>query len=129
MLIVSLRERVLSLVSRRELFVFLEMGSSVEDVELCFVHSDLGDNSNTDLDSVVYDSVVEFFEQMFDDFDIERAQCYECVRTLCRRAVSSLYEQGVAFPRLSRVRSPVQRDQLLGIIGTSGVRSAPVVRS
>ena len=62
-----------------ELFVFLQMGSSVDDIELVYVYDN--DALSTD--------IATFFEQMFDTFDVFEAQCFD----------------------------PVQRDQLLGIIG------------
>ena len=67
-----------------ELFVFLQMGSSVDEIELCFVQDSAGGGEALKSD-------VMFFEKMFDDFDVLNAQCFD----------------------------PVQRDQLLGIIGAA----------
>ena len=69
------------------------MGASVDDVELCLVHSDLEEGSTT----ASKDEVVKIFESKFDSFDVYEAQCFD----------------------------PVQRDQLLGIIGACGSLFTP----
>ena len=70
-----------------EIFVFFEMGSSIEDIELCFIHPDLDHQTGSENRSRL-DTVAEFFERRFDNFDVRDAECFD----------------------------PVQRDQLLAII-------------
>ena len=59
-----------------ELFVYLEMGASIDDVELCFIHPALGENS----EAAQRNAVTQFFEEKFDDFDIFDAQCFDPVQ-------------------------------------------------
>ena len=54
-----------------ELFVFLEMGSSVDDIDLCFIHPDLAKGPQNTND------VIEFFQDTFDGFDIFNADCFD----------------------------------------------------
>ena len=73
------------------------MGSDIEDIELCFIRPD----GDADAESSLDETVAQFFETKFDEFDVGNAQCYD----------------------------PVQREQLLGIIeagfgGLSGFNHA-----
>ena len=55
-----------------ELFVFLAMGSSIDDIDLCFVHSDLakGQQSSTQ-------DVIAFFQDTFGGFGIFNADYFD----------------------------------------------------
>ena len=61
-----------------ELFVFLEMGSNLEDIDLCLVHESSEELEDAKSSEAV--AAVKFFEQKFDEFDIFNAQCYDPVQ-------------------------------------------------
>ena len=56
-----------------ELFVYLEMGCSIEDIDLCFIHEELDDASKAD-------EVISFFDTKFNEFDIHEAECFDRVQ-------------------------------------------------
>ena len=54
-----------------ELFVFIQMGGKVEDVELAFIPPDDDDPDTRAL------TLLEFFESRFEEFDVANAQCFD----------------------------------------------------
>ena len=72
--------------------MFLEMGSGIEDVELCFVHPELANEASS------AHAAIEYFEKRFDSCDVRTAECSD---SEIRERLLAIIEAGFgARPRL-----------------------------
>ena len=75
----------------------LKMGSSIEDVELCFVHPELANETAS------AHAVIEYFEKRFDSCDVRTAECSD---SEFRERLLAIIEAGFgASPRPPRLRA------------------------
>ena len=56
-----------------ELFVFIQMGGSVENIQLQFIPPD----ETSDPECKKFSTPLEYFEDRFENFDVTNAQCYD----------------------------------------------------
>ena len=61
---------------RMELFTFLEMGKSIDDIDIEYIHIDL----NAQASAQDRGEVIQFFERKFDHFRISEAQCFDAAQ-------------------------------------------------
>ena len=80
----------------QQLFVFIQMGGTVDNIQLAFIPPD----ETSDPNSKNFQTPLEYFEDRFENFDVTNAQCFDPLqkdRLLAERERARLEEENAAL--------------------------------